>query len=121
MSCLGNTIWFLFGGAITGCSWIFAGICWSITVIGIPVGKQCFKIARLCFFSFGKQVSYGSSTGSFLLNVCWIIYTGWALAIEATIIGILFCLTIIGIPFGKQFFKIAHLALTPFGAEIEHN
>ena len=56
-----------------------------------------------------------------MLNVCWIIYTGWALAIEATIIGILFCLTIIGIPFGKQFFKIAHLALTPFGAEIEHN
>ena len=52
------------------------------------------------------------------MNIIWISITGWTLAVEATTIGIIYCITIVGIPFGKQYFKIAHLALTPFGAEI---
>ena len=60
---------------------------------------------------------FNGGVGSFLLNMIWIATTGWELAVEATVIGIFFCITIVGIPFGKQYFKIARLALTPFGAE----
>ncbi len=119
MSILGNLLWFVLGGAVTGFLWCIAGILWSITVIGIPVGKQCFKIARLCFFPFGKDVEYNSGSGSFLLNMLWLCFTGWTLAVWATVIGLLFCLTVIGIPFGKQYFKIAKLALMPFGTIVK--
>lgn len=118
MITLGNIIWFLLGGAITGIAWGVAGVLWSITIIGIPIGKQCFKIASLCFCPFGKTVVFNPGTSSFLMNLIWISVTGWTLAVEAATIGIIYCITIVGIPFGKQYFKIAHLALTPFGAEI---
>ena len=119
MSILGNIIWFLFGGAAMGLSWCAAGVLWSLTIIGIPVGKQCFKIATLCFFPFGKYViAPNNTTGNFLLNLLWICIAGVPLAIAATSLGILYCVTIVGIPFGKQYFKLARLALTPFGATI---
>ena len=118
MSILGNIIWFMLGGAVTGLLWCFAGLIWSITIIGIPVGKQCFKIARLCFFPFGKTVEYNGGTGTFLLNLCWILFSGWTLAVEASMIGLVYCITIIGIPFARQYFKIAKLSLMPFGAQI---
>lgn len=118
MRTLGNLIWFVFGGAITGILWEIAGVLWAITVIGIPISKQCFKISWLCFCPFGKNVIFNGGVGSFLLNMIWIATTGWELAVEATVIGIIFCITIVGIPFGKQYFKIARLALTPFGAEV---
>lgn len=111
-------MWFIFGGALTGLSWVTTGILWSITIVGIPVGKQCFKIASLCFFPFKKTVLFGGGSGTFLLNLIWISFTGWALAVEAVTIGVACCITIVGIPFGKQYFKIARLALTPFGANI---
>lgn len=115
---LGNFLWFIFGGAFTGLSWVVTGILWCVTIVGIPVGKQCFKIASLCFFPFKKMVLFGGGSGTFLLNLIWISFTGWALAVEAATIGVACCITIIGIPFGKQYFKIARLALTPFGANI---
>lgn len=118
MRILGNLLWFIFGGALTGILWSIAGILWAITFIGIPVSKQCFKIAGLCFFPFGKTVVVRGGTGNFILNLVWIATTGWELAVEATTIGIVFYITIIGIPFGKQYFKIARLALAPFGAEV---
>lgn len=113
LTTLGNIIWFLFGGAITGIAWAVVGILWSITIIGIPIGKQCFKIASLCFCPFGKIVVFNTGTSNFLMNLIWISVTGWTLAVEAATIGLIYCITIVGIPFGKQYFKIAHLALTP--------
>ena len=65
MGCLGNLLWFIFGGCISGLSWCLAGCLWCITIIGIPVGLQCFKFASLSFFPFGKEVSYGGGAGSF--------------------------------------------------------
>lgn len=118
MGCLGNLIWFIFGGFIMGISWLLAGVLWCITIIGIPIGMQCFKFASLAFFPFGKEVRYGGGAGSFLLNLLWIVITGIPLAIEAAVIGVIFCVTIIGIPFGLQCFKIAKLALMPFGATV---
>lgn len=118
MGCLGNVIWFLFGGFIGGLGWILAGCLWCITIVGIPVGLQCFKIAGLTFFPFGKEVIYGGGTMSFLVNVIWLVVSGLPLAIGHLVCGCIFCITIIGIPFGLQHFKLAKLALMPFGAEV---
>lgn len=118
MGCLGNVLWFVFGGAISGLSWCLTGCLWCITIVGIPVGVQCFKMASLSFFPFGKEVRYGGGAGSFLLNIIWLVVSGLPLALEHLTMGILLCVTIIGIPFGLQQFKLAKLALMPFGAEV---
>lgn len=118
MGCLGNLLWFIFGGFAMGISWLLAGVLWCITIVGIPIGMQCFKFASLAFFPFGKEVTYGGGAGSFLLNIIWIIVSGLPLAIEATLLGAALCITIIGIPFGLQCFKIAKLALMPFGSSV---
>ncbi|HPU63034.1 MAG TPA: YccF domain-containing protein [Mobilitalea sp.] len=118
MGCLGNIIWFICGGFISGLSWLLAGCLWCITIIGIPIGVQCFKFAGLCFFPFGKEVVYGGGAGSMLLNIIWLLITGIPLAIESAVFGLLLCLTVVGIPFGLQHFKIAKLALMPFGATV---
>ena len=118
MSCLANILWFILGGFLIGLGWTLAGILWCITIIGIPWGVQCFKFAKLSFFPFGKDVEYGGGAGSLLLNIIWLVISGLPLAIDCLICGSIFCVTIIGIPFGKQCFKIAKLALMPFGTTI---
>ena len=118
MGCLGNLLWFVFGGLWMGLGWLLVGILWCITIIGIPVGTQCFKLAGLAFFPFGKEVEYGGGAGAFLLNIIWMIVSGIPLALESLLIGLVFCVTIIGIPFGLQCFKLAKLALMPFGTDV---
>ena len=118
MNFIGNILWFICGGLISGLSWLAAGILWCITIVGIPIGIQCFKFAGLSFWPFGKQVVYGGGAMSAVANLFWLIISGIPLAIENMLLGLICCITIIGIPFGKQFFKIAKLALTPFGASI---
>ena len=118
MKTLGNLIWFLFGGLWMGLGWTLVGLCWCISIIGIPVGIQCFKFARLAFFPFGKVIVYGGGASSLLPNILWLIFGGFALAVSSAIHGILFCVTIVGIPFGMQCFKFARLALTPFGSDV---
>ena len=120
MSCLGNLLWFIFGGCISGLSWMLAGCLWCISIIGIPYGIQCFKFASMSYFPFGKEIVYGGGTASFIVNIIWILISGIPLAIEHLTIGCLLCLTIIGIPFGLQQFKLAKLALMPFGTRIVH-
>lgn len=118
MSCLGNLLWFIFGGFISGLSWALAGCLWCITIIGVPYGIQCFKFASMSFFPFGKEIVYGGGTVSFLVNIIWILVSGIPLALEHITFGCLLCITVIGIPFGLQHFKLAKLALMPFGASI---
>lgn len=118
MRIIGNIIWFIFGGIILGLSWTLFGVLWCITIVGIPIGIQCFKFASLAFFPFGKEVIYGGGIGSLFLNIIWLIVSGITLALEAFVIGLVFCITIIGIPFGMQCFKLAKLSLMPFGASI---
>lgn len=118
MGCLGNVLWLLCGGFVSGISWCLAGCLWCITVVGIPIGVQCFKFAAISFCPFGKEVQYGGSTASFLLNIIWILISGLPLALESLVAGCLLCCTIIGIPFGLQHFKIARLAIMPFGSVI---
>lgn len=118
MRFLGNILRFLFGGLLGGLSWIFAGCIWCITIVGIPVGMQCFKFATLAFWPFGKDVVYGNGVFSFLINLIWIVFFGWEMALGNLIVGLLWCITIVGIPFGRQFFKLARLSLMPFGASV---
>lgn len=118
MGFLGNVLWFVLGGAISGISWCLAGCFWCITIVGMPLGMQCFKFAALSSFPFGKEVRYGGGAGSFLLNMMWLLISGLPLALEHVVFGAGLCITIIGIPFGMQHFKLAKLALMPFGAEV---
>ena len=72
MRLLGNILWFIFGGFISGMGWIISGILWCISIIGIPYGLQCFKFATLSFCPFGKEFAYGGGAVSFLVNVIWL-------------------------------------------------
>ena len=76
------------------------------------------KFAGLTFFPFGKEVVYGGGAVSLIANIIWLIVSGIPMAVENAVAGLICCITIIGIPFGKQFFKIAKLSLMPFGAEV---
>lgn len=118
MGCLGNILWFICGGLVSGLTWTVAGCLWCITIIGIPIGKQCFKLAGLSFFPFGKEVGYGGGVGSLIVNIIWLIVTGLPLALEHAVFGAIMCVTIVGIPFGLQHFKLAKLALMPFGSRV---
>lgn len=118
MRLIGNILWFIFGGFISALGWLLTGCLWCITIIGIPVGLQCFKLASISLNPFGKEIRYEGEAVSFLLNVIWFLVSGWLLALGNFLLGLVLCITIVGIPFGKQFFKIAKLALRPFGAVV---
>lgn len=118
MNLLGNVIWFIFAGLWQGLGWTLAGIVWCITIVGIPIGRQCFKFAALWFHPFGQNVEQGGGAVSTIMNILWLLVSGLWLALAAALNGVVLCITIIGIPFGKQCFKLARLALTPFGARI---
>ncbi len=119
MRMLGNLLWIVFGGFISAAGWILTGCLWCVTVVGIPVGLQCFKLSSISLNPFGKEIRYlHDGMGTTLFNVLWLIFGGIELALASCLLGILLCVTIIGIPFGKQYFKIAALSLRPFGAEV---
>ena len=122
MSLLGNIIWFLFGGVFIFFGYVVGGIALCMTIIGIPWGFQCFKLAIYALFPFGSDTRYmdnnGSSSLNLLLNIIWLIFGGLWIVVNHLIWGLLLCVTIIGIPFGLQHFKMMRLAITPFGREI---
>jgi len=119
MNFIGNIIWLLFGGIIAFVAWGAAGLIMCVTVIGIPFGVQCFKIAGFVLWPFGKEIEIGNfGAGGLIFNIIWLIVFGWEFALAHLGIGLIFCITIIGIPFGLQHFKFAKLGLIPFGAEI---
>ena len=120
MRTIGNILWFIFGGFISGLLWLIAGLLCCITVIGIPLGRQCFKFASMSFWPFGKEIIPGGGALSALANIVWLVFCGLWMALLNLIFGFVWCCTIVGIPFGRQFFKIARLALSPFGARIIH-
>lgn len=118
MKTIGNILWVIFGGGILALLWAIVGLLCIVTIIGIPVGIQCMKFAGLILWPFGRTIEYSGGAGSFLLNILWIIFFGWELATTALVIGLFWCITIVGIPFGLQFIKFAQLAIMPFGAKI---
>lgn len=117
MKFIGNFSWFFLTGLASGLVCLFLGLLWCITIIGIPFGKQCFKMARLFLWPFGSKVHSNFGKHPFA-NIIWLVFGGLELAVSFLFMGILWCITIIGIPFGKQCFKLAALSVCPFGATI---
>ncbi len=117
MKLLGNIIWFIFGGWIAALGWLIAGLLFCITIIGIPLGMQMFKFAGLVATPFGATVNTNIEK-HLILNVLWVIFFGWEMCLFYLGLGVIYCITIIGIPFGLQWFKLAQLALFPFGAKV---
>ena len=121
MNTLGNILWLLFGGIFIALEYFLASILLFITIIGIPFGIQTMKLAGMALWPFGKEAvlkEKASGCVPTFMNLIWIIIGGIWISLSHVIFGILFGITIIGIPFAKQHFKLAALALTPFGREI---
>lgn len=118
MNTLGNILWLILGGLELAVAWAIIGIVLCITIVGIPLGIQAFKMAGLTLTPFGKSVVYGGGIGSLLANIIWVALVGIWMAIGYVIAGVLNCITVIGVPFGIQSFKMAKLALWPFGAQV---
>ena len=127
MSGVLNFIWILFGGWVLALSWIFAGCLAYISVIGIPYGKACFTIAKMCFVPFGKEVipakelneggALNGPWGTFF-NVFWALTVGIGLAFTHAMVGLAYCFTVIGIPVGIQSFKLALISFAPVGKKV---
>ncbi|MDD3831807.1 MAG: YccF domain-containing protein [Clostridia bacterium] len=115
MKTLGNILWLILTGLWSAIAYFLCGIILCITIIGIPFGKQCFKLAGFVLTPFGKTINTDYNKYP-VANILWIIFFGWEMAIGFFVIGALWCITIIGIPFGKQCFKLAQLSFFPFGA-----
>ncbi|MGD1848225.1 MAG: YccF domain-containing protein [Salibacteraceae bacterium] len=118
MLLIGNLLWLLLGGFFIFLEYFIAGLLWCLTIIGIPFGLQLFKIGVASLWPFGRAVVTrpDSGTGSLLLNVLWLIFGGLSIALSHLAFGVAFCLTIIGIPFGLQHFKLMRLSFFPFSS-----
>lgn len=122
MRIIGNILWLVFGGLEAAIGYFTGALALCITIIGIPFALQIFKIGLLCLWPFGAEIrDTGQPTGCIRipLNIIWFICGGLWAWICHVFFGVLLCITIIGIPFGKQHFKMAGLAVTPFGKDIE--
>jgi len=118
MNTLGNIIWLVFGGFLLFLHYLLSGLLLCLTIIGIPLGIQIIRMSSIALWPFGKEVIFvESKTGCLyiILNLLWLILGGFWLSLHHLFWGILFSLTIIGIPFGLQHFKMAKFALFPFG------
>lgn len=121
MNTLGNLIWLLFGGFLSALGYIIGGFALCLTIVGIPFGLQCFKLATFILWPFGREAVSTSQSGgclATLLNIVWILFGGLWIAIVHVAFGLLLCITTIGIPFGKQHFKLVEISLMPFGKRI---
>ena len=116
MKLIGNILWFLLTGLASALLWFFIGLGWCITLIGIPFGIQAFKFAKLSLAPFGKNVTKVKSHP--IANVIWFIFGGFSLMFTFFFTGLIWCISIVGIPFGIQAFKLAKLSIAPFGKEI---
>lgn len=121
MNTLGNLLWLILGGIVIAIEYLVASLILMVTIIGIPFGLQTLKMGMLALWPFGRTtVQRKSTTGclSTLMNIIWIFIGGIWIAMSHFAFGLLLAITIIGIPFARQHFKLAGLALTPFGREI---
>ena len=119
-----NILWLLLGGIFTAVEYIASSLAMMITIIGIPFGLQTLKLSLLALCPFGKRIETTPEAGgclSIIMNIIWILIGGIWISLTHLLFGIVLCITIIGIPFGRQHFKLAGLALSPFGKHIVEN
>jgi len=121
MNTLGNLVWLIFGGFLAALGYLFGGIVLCITIVGIPWGLQCFKLAELVLWPFGKKVVSDSSNAGCLgtlCNILWLVFGGFYTALIHLVMGVLLSITIVGIPWGQQHFKLIEISLLPFGKKV---
>jgi len=121
MNLLLNLAWLILGGFIVVLAYLLGGILLCITIIGIPFGIQCFKLAELALWPFGREVSEKeppSGALAVIMNIIWIILPGLELAIFHLLVALVLGITIIGLPLAMQHLKMTRLALLPFGFEV---
>ena len=121
MNLLGNIIWLIFGGLVTAIEYFISSIILIITIIGIPFGLQTMKLGLLTIWPFGQDVRYRQTSSGCLntvMNILWILVGGIWISLTHVLFGVILTITIIGIPFARQHFKLAGLALTPFGYDV---
>ena len=115
---LGNILWIIFGDLCVAVEYATGAIAACMTIVGIPFGMQLFKLAVLALWPFGNEVAVMSGKHGCLhtiFNIIWLFTGGLCIALTHLAFGLLLCITIVGIPFGKQHFKLMKLAFTPFG------
>ena len=121
MNFLGNLVWLILGGILVSVMYFIGGLLLCITIVGIPFGLQLMKFANYALWPFGREVVSGPNDMgcvSVAMNVIWILLGWWEIALTHLFFGLLLCITIVGIPWGVQHFKMALNALFPFGKEI---
>ena len=121
MSILMNILWLLLGGICIAVEYVVASLGMMVTIIGIPFGFQTLKLSLLALCPFGKDIQttpQASGCISVIMNILWILIGGIWISLSHLVFGIVLCITVIGMPFGLQHFKLAKLALTPFGKTI---
>lgn len=121
MKFLGNLAWLVLGGLLVAIIYIAVGLLMCITIIGIPFGTQLFKLGTYSLWPFGHEVvNKPNEPGclSVVMNLIWVLLGWWEIAVIHLIFGLILCITIIGIPFGMQHFKMAIASILPFGKEI---
>lgn len=122
MSLIGNVIWLIFGGLLSGIGYIIGGLGLCLTIVGIPLGIQAIKLGFATMTPFGRKIVEDENPNSVLktvFNVIWILLFGWEIAISHLIHAAILAITIIGLPFAKQHIKLVQLALFPFGRSFE--
>ena len=121
MNLIGNILWLILGGLLSALGYIVGGFVLCITIIGIPFGLQCFKIAGLVLAPFGRQVvpaPNSNSCFSLFFNIVWLICGGLYTAVIHLFFAAILFLTIIGIPFARQHLKLMELSLMPFSRRV---
>lgn len=124
MRIIGNIIWLIFGGLESAIGYFTGSLVLALTIVGLPWAWQTLKIGLLCLWPFGAKITDGNSPSGclyILLNVLWIIFGGLWACLWHILFGVLLCITIIGLPWGHQHFKMAGLSLAPFGKDVDLN
>lgn len=122
MSLIGNIIWLVFGGFFAGLGYILGGLLLCLTIIGIPFGLKSIRLGVATFAPFGKRVEQQDDSGGCLqlvFSILWVVLFGWEIAIAHLTGGLLLAITIVGIPFAKQHFKLIPVSLFPFIYDLE--
>jgi uncharacterized membrane protein YccF (DUF307 family) len=123
-----NILWFIFGGFVGGLAWMLGAVILAVTIVGLPWSAAAFRIGVFAFAPFGSRVvdrrlytgrdDLGTGGMGLVLNVVWFVFAGWYIALAHVAVGVAQCLTVIGIPFGFQHFKLALIALAPVGKSV---
>jgi uncharacterized membrane protein YccF (DUF307 family) len=123
-----NILWFIFGGFITGLLWLLGGFLLALTIVGLPWTMAAWRVAGFAFAPFGRQIvdrsaltgrhDLGTGDLGLIMNIVWIVFGGWHIALAHVLLGAVQAVTIIGIPFAIQNFKLAVIALMPVGKTV---